>query len=169
MKALYLSIAAGLALSACDMANKADAPANDSVAVDTAAEEAAIKVKEAGWMEAYAKKDAAALAAEYADDAAIANPGAALATDAAARKALLDGIAGDPALKVDFATDRVIVAKSGELASSRGHYTMTYTDPGTKKPKTESGSYLTVYRKAADGSWQAVEDFITLGAQTATP
>jgi ketosteroid isomerase-like protein len=120
-------------------------------------------------MEAYAKKDAAALAAEYADDAAIANPGAALATDAAARKALLDGIAGDPALKVDFATDRVIVAKSGELASSRGHYTMTYTDPGTKKPKTESGSYLTVYRKAADGSWQAVEDFITPGAQTATP
>lgn len=169
MKALYLSIAAGLALSACDMANKADAPANDSAAVDTAADEAAIKVKEAGWMEAYAKKDAAALAAEYADDAAIANPGAALATDAAARKALLDGIAGDPALKVDFATDRVIVAKSGELASSRGHYTMTYTDPGTKKPKTESGSYLTVYRKAADGSWQAVEDFITPGAQTATP
>ena len=72
-------------------------------------------------------------------------------------------------MKVDFATDRVIVAKSGELASSRGHYTMTYTDPGTKKPKTESGSYLTVYRKAADGSWQAVEDFITPGAQTATP
>ena len=70
MKALYFSIAAGLALSACDMANKADAPANDSAAVDTAAEEAAIKVKEAGWMEAYAKKDAAALAAEYADDAA---------------------------------------------------------------------------------------------------
>jgi hypothetical protein len=50
MKALYLSIAAGLALSACDMANKADAPANDSVAVDTAAEEAAIRSrKQAGW------------------------------------------------------------------------------------------------------------------------
>ena len=40
---------------------------------------------------------------------------------------------------------------------------MTYTDPATKKPKTESGHYLTVYRKAADGSWQAVEDFITPG------
>ena len=167
MKAVYLSIAAGLALTACDMAKKADAPATNAATADTAAEEAAIKVKEVGWMDAYAKKDAAALAAEYADDAAIANPGMALATDAAARKALLDGIAGDPALKVDFATDRVIVANSGELASSRGHYTMTYTDPGTKQPKTESGSYLTVYRKGADGSWQAVEDFITPGAPSA--
>lgn len=114
-------------------------------------------------MDAYAKKDAAVLAGQYADDAALANPGTALATDATARKAILDGIAGDPALKVDFASDRIIVAASGELASSRGHYTMTYTDPGTKQPKTETGNYLTVYRKAADGSWQAVEDFITPG------
>jgi len=166
MKAVYLTLAVGaLALSSC---NKSEAPAAN-MATDTASEEAAIKVKEAGWMDAYAKKDAAALAAEYADDAALANPGAALASDAAARKALIDGFVADPALKVDFATDRVLVAKSGDLASSRGHYTITYTDPGTKKPKTESGSYLTVYRKGADGSWQAVEDFITPGAPAATP
>ena len=76
-------------------------------------------------------------------------------------------MAADPALKVDFASDRIIVAASGELASSRGHYTMTYTDPATKQPKTETGSYLTVYRKAADGSWKAVEDFTTPGPATA--
>jgi ketosteroid isomerase-like protein len=161
MKTVYLTLAVGaLALSSC---NKTEAPAA-STATDTASEEAAIKVKEAGWMDAYAKKDAAALAAEYADDAAMANPGAELATDAAARKAQIDGFTADPALKVDFASDRVIVAKSGDLASSRGHYTMTYTDPATKKPKTESG-----YRKGAGGSWQAVEDFITPGAPAAAP
>ena len=33
----------------------------------------------------------------------------------------------------------------------------------TKQPKTEVGSYLTVYRKAADGSWKAVEDFTSPG------
>jgi len=160
-KASLLLVAVALGMTACK-------PTSEKAAtVDTAAEEAAIKVKEVGWLGAYAKKDAAALAAEYADDAAVANPGVALASDAAARKALLEGIAADPALKVDFATDRVIVANSGELASSRGHYTMTYTDPGTKQPKTESGSYLTVYRKAADGKWQAVEDFITPGAPAA--
>jgi len=131
--------------------------------VDAAAEEQAIRAKETGWMAAYNKRDANALAGQYAEDAAIANPGVPLATDVAARRAILNGVAGDAALKVDFASDRIIVAASGDLASSRGHYTMTYTDPGTKQPKTETGNYLTVYRKQADGSWQAVEDFLTPG------
>ena len=156
--ALILALALGV--TACK-------PADKATKVDTASEEAAIRSKEAGWMDAYGKRDANALAAEYADDAALANPGSALATTSEARKAILNGVAADPAFKVDFASDRIIVANSGELASSRGHYTMTYTDPGTKQPKSESGSYLTVYRKQADGSWKAVEDFITPGAPTA--
>ena len=46
-----------------------------------------------------------------------------------------------------------------------GHLEMevTYTDPATKKPKTENGSYLTVYKKQPDGSWKAIEDFVTPG------
>ncbi len=134
---------------------------------DTAKEEAAIRATEKGWMEAYNRHDANALAAQYDDDGAIANPGVALATHASARRAMLDAVAADPALKVEFASDRITVANSGELAASRGHYTMTYTDPETKKPKTESGSYLTVYRKAADGSWKALEDVITPGPAAA--
>jgi ketosteroid isomerase-like protein len=157
---LLIAVALGTASGCKPAADKAEK-------VDTAAEEAAIRLKEAKWVDAYAKKDSVGLAGQYAEDAALANPGTALATDAAARKAILDGVAADPALKVDFASDRIIVATSGDLASSRGHYTMTYTDPGTKQPKTEAGNYLTVYRKAADGSWQAVEDFITPGASAA--
>ena len=37
------------------------------------------------------------------------------------------------------------------------------TDPATKKPLESTGSYLTVWQKQADGSWKAVEDFITPG------
>ena len=118
-------------------------------------------------MAAYNKRDAAALAGQYEADAGLAGAGTAIMTDAASRRAFIDGFAADPALKVDFASDRIIVADSGELASSRGHYTMTYTDPTTNKPKTESGSYLTVYRKAADGSWQAAEDMTTPGPAAA--
>ena len=44
---------------------------------------------------------------------------------------------------------------------------VNYTDPTTKQPKTENGSYLTVYRKAADGSWKAAEDFTTPGPAAA--
>ena len=157
--ALILALAAGLV--GCN--------SSASPKVDTAKEEAAIRATEKGWMEAYNKHDANALAGQYDDDGAIANPGVAVATHASARRAMVDAAAADPALKVDFASDRITVANSGELAASRGHYTMTFTDPETKKPKTESGSYLTVYRKAGDGNWKALEDVITPGPAPAAP
>jgi len=156
-KASYLLVAIAFGLAACK-------PTEEKAAkVDTAAEEQAIRAKEAAWMDAYNKHDAAALAGQYEDGGSLASNGVALMTDAASRKAFLEGFAADPALKVDFASDRIIVASSGDLASSRGHYSFTYTDPATKQPKTERGSYLTVYRKAADGSWKAAEDFTTPG------
>ena len=152
--------AASLALIAIALGMAACKPA---LKVDAAAEENAIRAKETAWMAAYNKHDAAILESQYEDGAGLAGPGAAVMTDAASRGAFLKGFASDPALKVDFASDRVIVAASGELASSRGHYTMTYTDPGSKQPKTETGTYLTVYRKQADGSWKAIEDLTTQG------
>ena len=155
---LLLTVAFGLA--ACKpAADKAAAPTTDKAAV-----EQAIRDKEAGWMAAYNKHDAAALTAQYEDDAGLASNGAPLMTDVAGRKKFLESFAALPDLKVDFASDRIIVADSGELASSRGHYSVTWTDAATKKPMAESGSYLTVYRKAADGSWKAAEDFTTPGA-----
>ncbi len=160
-KASLFIVAAVIGLSACK-------PTEDKAPnVDLAAEEQAIRAKEAGWMEDYNKRDTNGLVGQYADDASLAASGMSLMTNAAGRKAFLEGMAADPALKVDFASDRIIVSASGELASSRGHYTMTYTDPVTKKPKTETGSYLTVYRKAADGSWKAIEDFTTPGGTPA--
>jgi len=35
---------------------------------------------------------------------------------------------------------------------------MTLTDAKRKKPVTDKGSYVTGYRKQADGSWKAVSD-----------
>ena len=160
-KASFFILAAVIGITACK-------PAEDkSAKVDVEAEEQAIRAKETGWMEAYNKHDANGLTGQYEDGASLGANGVALMTDAAGREAFLKPMAADPALKVDFASDRIIIAASGELASSRGHYTMTYTDPGTKQPKTETGSYLTVYRKAADGKWVAVEDFTVPGAAAA--
>ena len=156
-------IAVALELAACK-------PAADKAAkVDLAAEEAAIRAKETAWMAAYNQHDGKGLAAQYEDDAALAANGVKLMTDSVGRGLFLDEMASDKALQVDFASDRIIVAASGDLASSRGHYTFIYTDPATKKPKTEKGNYLTVYRKAADGSWKAVEDFTTPGEPTVVP
>jgi ketosteroid isomerase-like protein len=134
---------------------------------DAAAIEKQIRAIETQWNADYNTHNVDALAAHYADDAALANPGVALATDAAARRAGLTQFIADPSLKVQFASDRVLVAKSGDLVTSRGHYTSQTTDPATKQTKSESGTYLTVYRKQADGSWKAIEDAIIPGAPAA--
>lgn len=157
--AFTLVAASALVLTGCSKAAESK--------VDTASIEKQIRDLETQWAKDYDSKSAENLAAHYTDDAAMANPGAPIATDTAARRELINSFVSDPALKIQFASDRIEVAGSGDLASSRGHYTMTYTDPESKKPKNESGSYLTVYKKGADGSWKAVEDFITPGAPAA--
>jgi len=157
MRTAIALVLVALSVSACK-------PGADKAAkVDATAEEQAIRAKESAWMDAYNRHDAEGLASQYEADASLASSGASLMTDGVGRSIFLDAMAKDPNLKVDFASDRIIVAASGELASSRGHYTLTYTDQATKQPKTEKGSYLTVYRKGADGKWQAVEDFTTPG------
>lgn len=156
---LLVSLGA-LSLAACQ---KPGAPA----AVDTAAVERDLKSREADWMAAYAAHDGTKLIDQYAEDAALANPGVAIITDSAARAKAIAGYAADPLLKVDFASDKIGVATSGDLAYTRGHYTMTSTDPATKAARQDSGSYLTVWKKQIDGDWKAVEDFITPGPPTA--
>ena len=93
-------------------------------------------------------------------------PATAIATSDVDRRKELQGLINDPNLKLTFAADRVQVAESGDLAYSRGHYAITTTDPKTSKPVDSQGSYLTVYKKQADGSWKATEDFITPGPAT---
>jgi len=152
---LMLVTAAAFAVTGCT--KKAEA------AADTAKIADAIRAQEAGWQQGYNDKDINVLAAEYADDAAIANPGEALATTDVGRRKSLQALLSDPNLKISFASDRVTVASSGDVASSRGHYTITTTDKATNKAVTSSGTYLTVYKKQADGGFKAVEDVIIPG------
>jgi ketosteroid isomerase-like protein len=55
----------------------------------------------------------------------------------------------------------VDVAKSGDLGYTQGSYKLTVTDPTTHKIINDHGSYVTTYRKQADGSWKAVADIAT--------
>ena len=153
--AKYVVVAAAfVALTACQQ------PASKA---DTGKIEAELKQAETKWNQAYAEHDAASLAGAYADDAALANPGAPLVTGKDAITKETAAFASDPNLNVQFASDRIQVAASGDLAYTRGHYSLTMTDPATNKPIESAGSYLTVWQKQADGSWKAVEDFITPG------
>ena len=156
-KAIPLTIAAvaALGVSGCTKGAKA--------AADPVAVEQSIRAQEAQWVKDYAAKDMNALAGHYADNAELGDAGSSVVSDDVSRRKELQALITDPNLKLTFAADRVDVASSGDLAYSRGHYAITTTDAKTNKPVDSQGSYLTVYKKQADGSWKAVEDFITPG------
>ena len=127
----------------------------------------AIRDNEAQWNRDFAAKDVDKLLAHYADDAVLMSPGTPTATGRDAIRAELKEMISDSALSLSFQASRVEVSKSGDMAYSQGTYEMTMTNPQTKKPVNDKGTYVTVYRKAADGSWKAVSDIASSGTMPA--
>jgi ketosteroid isomerase-like protein len=123
---------------------------------DAGAVKSAIKADETKWNAEFKNKDQESLVGHYADDAYFVAPGVAPADGSMAiRKAYADGLS-DPNFAISFSSSKI---DSGDLAYSRGRFTEKYTDPKTGKVISDAGSYITVYKKQADGSWKAVEDF----------
>ena len=156
-KLIPLALAGMAAFAVTGCMKGADTTADTTKITDS------IKAQEAAWEKGYADKDINVLAGEYADDAALVSPGEPVATTDVDRRKSLGALITDPNFKLSFATDRVTVASAGDLATSRGHYTLTMTDKATGKPVTSSGTYLTVYKKQPDGVFKAVEDAIIPG------
>ena len=108
---------------------------------------------------AFEAKDSAKVNSYYAPDAVIATAGRPAARDGeAVSKAISDDIA-DPNFKMSLSNEKTEVAGSGDLAYRRGAFKITSTNPQTKQAENAAGTYLTVFRKQADGSWKVVEDF----------
>lgn len=168
MRKSYLALAVTtIALAACDAGNKHDG--NEMAAADSATIESQLKSIEAQWEKDYQAFDADKLAGHYADEAALANPGSVLATDSVGRRLEIEKFVADKNTKISFSADRVGVAASGDIAYTRGHYSDESTDPKTGKVVTQVGNYLTVWKKQADGSWKAVEDFVVPGPPATPP
>jgi len=127
----------------------------------------AIKDSETAWNKEWAAKDSAAIVNHYADDASVELPNAPIMTGKAAITAGLKDFVSDPNMAITFEAAQVEVSKGGDLAYTRGSYSLTMTDPKTKKPVMEKGKYVTVYKKQADGSWKAVQDINNADAPAA--
>jgi uncharacterized protein (TIGR02246 family) len=126
--------------------------------VDLVAEQGKIRDIEAAWTKDAAARDADKCAAHYADDAVLMIPGAPPAKGKEALLAAWKGMLADPGLKINFSADRIELSSSGDMATTKGSYTMTFTNPKTKKLVDDKGSYVTVYKKQPDGAWKAIED-----------
>jgi len=90
-------------------------------------------------------------------------PGEAPVTGVEAIRAGTQKDMDDPGFSLTFNSDKVDVAASGDLAVSRGAFTLTATDPATKAAATTTGTFVTVYKPQSDGSWKAIWDIATPG------
>ena len=128
----------------------------------------AVTAIEEDWAKVMVAKDAAKFASYYATDATVYFPGMAVMQGSAAISAGVKDWMADPNFRGDFKTTKVTVAKSGDLASSEGTYQQSATDPVTKKIVSETGHYITTWKKQEDGSWKAINDMIAAEKSTAT-
>jgi uncharacterized protein (TIGR02246 family) len=144
-------------LTAC---NQAPAPTANASASNHDADVQAIRDNEKQWNQDFLAKDVSKLTGHYTDDAVLMTPGMEPASGKAAIQKRVEELVKDPAMALQFQAAAMDVASSGDLGYSRGTYTMTITDPKTNKPINDHGSYVTEYRKQADGSWKAIADVI---------
>lgn len=124
-----------------------------------AADAQAIRQLEADWLQAGSSRDVDKIASFYADDGSIFLTGMPVVTGKATILASYKTLLADKNFSLTWPpSTTIVVSKSGDMAYSEGTYTMTYTDPKTKKAVSEKGKYVEVYMKQADGSWKDVAD-----------
>jgi uncharacterized protein (TIGR02246 family) len=134
-------------------------PAPPPAAADTrSADVQAVKDVETAWMKDAASKDPDKWASYFTEDGDGLYPGGPMLKGKAAIRAGIAPIMADPNFTLSFQSTRAMASKGGDMVYSEGTYTMTMTDPKSKKPMTDKGKFLTVYTKQADGSWKAIAD-----------
>jgi uncharacterized protein (TIGR02246 family) len=166
------ALASALTLSACGPGSEASTNSANSVnsaAADNSAPADAIRAQEARSMQDWASRDAERIISVYTPDATVMTPGGPRMTGLDQIRSGIGALARDPNLQTQFAADKVEVAASGDLAYTRGTYSMRSTDPQTQRPRTETGNYLSIWRRQADGSWKIVEDIISPAPVASTP
>ena len=141
-----------------------------STPADThAADVKAIMNEEAHWNQDFASKDLDKIVANYADDAVFIVAGVPPSNGKDAIRSAWQQMIADPAMTLTFKASKVDVAKSGDLGYTQGSYRLTVTDPISHKVVNDHGSYVTTYRKQANGAWKAAADIVSSEVPPATP
>ncbi|HET9359126.1 MAG TPA: DUF4440 domain-containing protein [Vicinamibacterales bacterium] len=138
-------------LAAC---TQAPAPVADTREADAAA----IRATEEAWKAAWSTKVADNITPYWAENATLMAPGLPAVKGSAAIKPVIAELVADPNFSLSLQTVTVEASRGGDFGYTQGTYTVTATDPATKKAVTEKGKYLTLYMKQPDGSWKSVQD-----------
>jgi uncharacterized protein (TIGR02246 family) len=148
-------LAGFLVLAGC--AQPPQAPPPTPTPDTRAADEAAIRAAVKDWSAAAQSKDTDKFISFYADDATVMLENAPDFTGKTAIREAIGGMMQDPNFALSFEADKVVVARSADLAYETGSFSLTTSD-AKKKPSTQAGRYVVVWQKQGDGSWKAVVD-----------
>jgi len=110
------------------------------------------------WVRHWRLRDAERIISHYSEDATLSLPNVPPAVGREAIKEAIKEIVRDGNLAFTFEALRVEVAKGGDYAYAEGTYSLTMTDPGSKKAATDHGTFLRVYRKQLNGGWRVLQD-----------
>jgi ketosteroid isomerase-like protein len=133
------------------------APATHAADAAMSAQAKALAALDAEWSKTTQSRDAAKVAAYYAEDAHLNPPGNKLVVGRAAAQKLWAAMFVDPSFKISWTGAHVDVAKSGELGYVTGSYEDSFKGKDGKLVK-ETGKFLEVWQKQADGSWKCIHD-----------
>jgi ketosteroid isomerase-like protein len=133
-------------------------PAPAPIADTREADAAAIRATEEAWKAAWSTKVADDITTYWAENATLMAPGVPTVKGAAAIKPVIAELVADSNFSLSLQTVTVEASRGGDFGYTQGTYTVTATDPATKKAVTEKGKYLTLFEKQADGSWKCVQD-----------
>lgn len=157
-KSLLLMSAPLLLLTACqggETPAEDSASQPDSAAVDTDADETAIRAKVDRWHELMKAKNAAGIAGLYTDDGAVMPPNVPIGTGQSAIEKTWAALVNTPGFELKIVPEQIVVASAGDMALDRGTYNLTIAPEGTAI--TDTGKYVVVWQKV-DGEWKAAAD-----------
>jgi len=162
MKLPFLALGLGLTVA---LAGCGGSPASVVDGAQTAKIFDTLKADEVHWNADWKSGDAAKIAAHYAPKAKLMAPGEPMIEGTEAITATVQKMLDTPGFGLTFASDKIHVAKSGELAIARGTYQQTASDPADSR----AGSFMIFYQRQADGGWKAQWDIMTPGPSPASP
>ena len=119
--------------------------------------EKTIKALDAQWSASAASKNVKKWVSFYGPNAVLLTPNEPIADTPAKIKKSMAAFLALPDLKLSFWSDKVMVAKSLDIAYEYGHYKMTFKDPKGNVVK-DQGKYAEVWKKQKSGKWLCVID-----------
>jgi|HubBroStandDraft_6_1064221.scaffolds.fasta_scaffold06335_1 uncharacterized protein (TIGR02246 family) len=132
-----------------------------------AADEAAIRAADAQWSKTAAARDVDGTVSYYTDDASLLAPNAPIASDRQSIRAAWASLL-TPDTSLTWQASKIEVARSGDLAYLVGVYQMTTKD-AQGKPASDTGKFVEVWKKQADGKWKVVADIFNTDLPALAP